>query len=81
MKLYYGIVENNDDPEKLYRVQVRILGKHTPNRINPTDENFLPTLQLPWAETIQPSGASMISNQGLLSGVPELGSVVIVTFR
>ena len=80
MKLYYGIVENNDDPEKLYRVQVRILGKHTPNRINPTDENFLPTLQLPWAETIQPSGASMISNQGLLSGVPELGSVVIVTF-
>lgn len=80
MKLFYGIVENNEDPEKLGRCQVRILGKHTPNRVNPTDENFLPTLQLPWAESLQPSGSSMISNQGVLFSVPELGSVVIVTF-
>ena len=29
MKLYYGVVENNVDPEFLGRVQVRIVGMNT----------------------------------------------------
>lgn len=80
MKLYYAIVENNDDPMKLGRCQVRILGKHTPNRADSADQNYLPVADLPWAEAIHPVNSPNISKQSTLFGSPANGSIVIVGF-
>lgn len=80
MKLYYAIVENNVDPEKLGRCQVRILGKHTPNRANDSEDNYLPVEDLPWAEAISPINSPNISKQSTLFGSPANGSIVIVAF-
>lgn len=80
MKLFYGIVENNNDPEKLGRCQVRILGKHTPNRTDGSDDNYLPVEDLPWAEAIHPINSPNISKQSTLFGSPAQGSVVIITY-
>jgi len=43
MNLFVGVVENNLDPYKLFRCQVRIFGKHT------DDRTILPVDDLPWA--------------------------------
>lgn len=77
MKLYYGVVENNWDPEQLARVQVRIVGKHTENRSDPSLPDYLPVEDLPWAQVMQ--SGSTISNQGNVA-IPLNGSVVIVSF-
>jgi hypothetical protein len=77
MNLFYGVVENNWDPEMLGRVQVRIVGKHTENRADPTLPEYLPVEDLPWAQTMQTG--STISNQGNFA-IPLNGSVVIVSF-
>lgn len=79
MKLYYGIVENIIDPLFLGRCQVRIVGKHTANRTDPTEINYMPVDDLPWAMGLQNLGAGLISNIGGV-GVPLMGSVVILTF-
>jgi len=64
MKLYRAVVEDNNDPEKLGRVKVRIFGIHTKNNENSGEEfNFISTSDLPWSEV-------MGGNQfGLISGV------------
>ncbi len=46
-QFYRARVENNDDPEKMGRIQVRILGLHDQNK------SKVPTASLPWAECIQ----------------------------
>jgi hypothetical protein len=45
---WYGVVEDRADPLELGRVRVRCYGWHTDNK---TD---LPTVDLPWAQPIQP---------------------------
>ena len=77
MKLYYGVVENNIDLEKLGRVQVRVVGKHTENRTDSAQADYMPVVDLPWAQTLQ--AGTTISNQGGFQ-IPKNGTVVIISF-
>ena len=61
---FYGVVENNVDPEKLGRVQVRFNGVHTDAK-EQDDTTGIPTGDLPWAIC-----APSITNAGL-SGLGE----------
>lgn len=79
MKLKYCIIESNDDPLKLGRVQIRIVGKHTDNRYNSSDVNYLPISNLPWAQILSPVFSPNISGQCVF-GVPEQGTVGICTY-
>lgn len=54
---YRGVVEDNEDPEKLGRLKVRIYGIHS------DDDSECPTDSLPWAEM------AMALNHGFMSGV------------
>jgi hypothetical protein len=51
---FFGTVENNQDPEKLGRVKVRVHGIHSP------DKGILPVDLLPWASVMLP----VTSNEG-----------------
>ena len=75
MKLYEGCVENRNDPLKLGRCQVRIVGLHT------HDKNILPTKDLPWAYPLQPLTSAAISGIGHSPVGPVEGTWVIITFR
>lgn len=55
---WIGVVEDRDDPLKLGRVRVRILGYHLDN---PT---VLPFHDLPWAVLMQPVTSAAISGKG-----------------
>lgn len=58
MKLYFGVVENVDDPLKLGRCKVRIVGVHTDDRA------VLRTEDLPWATPIQGITSAAMSGVG-----------------
>ena len=75
MKLYEGCVESRDDPLKLGRCQVRIVGLHT------HDKSVLPTSELPWAYPLQPVTSAGISGIGHSPLGPVEGSWVLITFR
>jgi len=79
MKLYYCVIENNNDPDKTGKVQIRIIGKHPENRNDTTNNNYLPTTDLPWANIISPVVSQNISGQCDFM-VPANGSVAICTF-
>ena len=69
---WQGVVESVDDPKKLGRCKVRILGYHT------EDKAILPTSELPWAYPLQPiTSAAMsgvcISPTGILPGTLVMG--------
>ena len=49
---WIGVIENIDDPLKLGRIQVRIVGLHT------MDKTDLPTKNLPWAQLLMPATGS-----------------------
>lgn len=49
---FMGVVENRNDPLKLGRVQARIFGWHTDNKVE------IPTNDLPWAHPLFPTNAS-----------------------
>ena len=68
--LYFGIVEDRDDPLKLGRCRVRVAGLHT------HDTSILPTTDLPWAMIVQPITGS-INTAGL---APIEGTQVIISF-
>lgn len=68
--LYFGIIEDRDDPLKLGRCRVRVAGLHT------HDTSILPTTDLPWAMIVQPITGS-INTAGL---APIEGTQVIVSF-
>jgi len=73
--LYTGCVENRNDPMKLGRCQVRVVGVHT------HDKTSLPTEDLPWAYPLQPITSAAISGIGYSPlGVVE-GSWVVIMFR
>ena len=73
--LYQGVVENRNDPMKLGRCQVRVVGIHTQNKID------LRTDDLPWAYPIQPITSAAISGIGHAPVGPVPGTWVIIMFR
>jgi hypothetical protein len=74
MKMYTGCVENRNDPLKLGRCQVRIVGLHTENRVH------LPTSDLPWAYPVMPVTSASTSGIGQSPIGPVEGSWVLITF-
>jgi predicted chitinase len=75
MQLYQGVVENRQDPLKLGRCQVRVIGLHT------HDKAKLKTDDLPWAYPMQPVTSAAISGIGHAPvGIVE-GTWVIIMFR
>lgn len=79
MKLYICVVENNIDPQKLGRVQIRILSKHTENISNSSLDSYLPVDNLPWAQCVSPTNSPNISGQSDFY-IPQNGSVGVCTF-
>lgn len=74
MQVYQGVVENRQDPLKLGRCQVRIVGLHT------HDKTQLKTDELPWAYPMQPITSAAMSGIGQSPvGVVE-GTVVMLVF-
>ena len=63
---FQGVCEDRQDPKKLGRVRVRVLGLHT------SDKNYIPTQDLPWAYILQPvnSGAMTGIGQDILGILP-----------
>jgi GH24 family phage-related lysozyme (muramidase) len=75
MHLYTGCVENRQDPLKLGRCQVRVVGLHN------SDKTQLKTEDLPWAYPMQPLTSAGISGIGHTPLGPVEGSWVVVMFR
>jgi lysozyme len=73
--LFTGIVENRDDPLKLGRCQVRIMGKHT------YDKSILPTADLPWAYPMQAINSAAMNGIGRAPIGAVEGTTVVVMFR
>ena len=73
--LFTGIVENRDDPLKLGRCQVRIMGKHT------YDKSILPTADLPWAYPMQDINSAAMNGIGRSPLGAVEGTTVVVMFR
>ena len=63
---FIGIVENNNDPDKKQRVQIRIPYLHG-------TKDLIPTEALPWSQPFR-------DNNGLTFSVPENNKIVNVTF-
>jgi len=72
---WQGVVEDNNDPLKLGRCRVRILGFHT------DDKKQIPTDSLPWAFPVQPITSAAISGIGHSPTGLVPGSWVIGFFR
>ena len=73
--MFQGVVENRNDPEKLGRVKVRVLGYHSPNK------NELPTEDLPWCHPIQPITSAAMNGIGSTPLGPVEGTWVVGFFR
>lgn len=56
--MWFGVVEDVNDPSQLGRVRVRILGIHT------EDKSLIPTESLPWAKCMMPLTSASISGVG-----------------
>ena len=74
MKFYTGKVENRNDPLKLGRCQVRVMGVHT------SDTSVLPTTDLPWSHPVNPIASSSSNGTGISSTGVQEGSVVLIWF-
>lgn len=74
MNLYYGVVENRNDPLKLGRCQVRIVGLHT------HEKSLLPTADLPWATPMQPVTSAAMNGIGWSPVGPVEGTTVVIFF-
>jgi len=57
---WHGVVEDINDPLKIGRVRVRILGWHTENK----SQFGIPTQDLPWAQVMQPITSPAMSGLG-----------------
>ena len=71
--MYFGIVEDRNDPLHLGRVKVRIFGLHT------QDKAMIPTETLPWASVMQPTTSAANSGVGQTTNLVE-GTQVVVIF-
>jgi hypothetical protein len=74
MEIYYGIVEDRQDPLKVGRVRVRVHGIHT------DDKQKIASPDLPWAQVMLPTTSAGLSGFGTQHGLVE-GSTVILFFR
>ena len=74
MNFYYGIVENRQDPLRLGRCQVRVVGLHT------HDKSQLPTNDLPWSVPMQPVTSAAMNGIGYAPIGPVEGTAVIIMF-
>ena len=74
MNFYYGVVENRQDPLRLGRCQVRVVGLHT------HDKSQLPTEDLPWSVPMQPVVSAAMNGIGLAPVGPVEGTSVIIIF-
>jgi predicted chitinase len=74
MNFYYGIVENRQDPLRLGRCQVRVVGLHT------HDKSHLPTTDLPWSVPMQPVTSAAMNGIGYAPLGPVEGTAVIIMF-
>jgi predicted chitinase len=74
MNFYYGVVENRQDPLRLGRCQVRVVGLHT------HDKSQLPTTDLPWATPVQPVTSAAMNGIGYSPIGPVEGSAVIIMY-
>jgi predicted chitinase len=72
--IYFGVVENRSDPLELGRCQVRVVGLHT------HDKNLLPTSDLPWCATMQPTTSAAMNGIGWTPIGPVEGSSVVVMY-
>ena len=73
--LYIGVIEDRNDPLKLGRCKVRVIGLHT------HEVSKLPTADLPWAIPMQPTTSAALSGIGTTPlGLVE-GTNVIVMFQ
>ena len=70
-----GVVESRQDPSKLGRVQVRLLGFHT------EDTEKIPTEDLPWSQVMLPVGGHTLSGVGESHPGIEEGAWVICMCR
>jgi predicted chitinase len=74
MKVYFGVVENRSDPLQLGRCQVRVVGLHT------HDKSLLPTSDLPWCASLQPTTSAAMNGIGHSPLGPVEGTSVVVTY-
>ncbi|MBF84639.1 MAG: hypothetical protein CL489_09205 [Acidobacteria bacterium] len=77
--IWEGVVENNNDPLKANRLQVRILGIHTPQKVKSETEG-IPTEELFWAQVSMPLTTGLNSGVGQNLNVPK-GTQVNGYFR
>lgn len=73
-KFYTGCVEDRDDPLKVGRCKVRVVGLHT------EDKTELPTKDLPWAQPVLPITEAGTSGVGKAPVGPVPGTWVLVMF-
>lgn len=75
-QIYYGVVESrDDDPKKLGRCKVRIVGLHSEDNV------ILPTKDLPWAYPMMPVHSASMSGIGFSpTGIVE-GTWCAINFR
>ena len=74
-QFFIGVVEDRNDPMKLGRCKVRVVGLHT------HDKTILPTSDLPWAMLMQPITGAAVAGIGSSSIGPVEGTTVIVIFH
>lgn len=71
---WFGVVEDRDDPLRMGRCRVRIMGYHIDNK------EILPTEDLPWAFPIMPANNPSISGTGTSSNGVVTGTWVVGFF-
>lgn len=71
---WFGVVEDRDDPLRMGRCRVRIMGYHI------DDKDKLPTEDLPWAFPIMPANNPSISGTGTSSNGVVTGTWVVGFF-
>jgi hypothetical protein len=74
LKLKFGVIESTDDPLRIGRCRVRIVGIHNADRV------ILPTNDLPWATPLQPINSAAVSGVGISPTGATNGAWVVVTF-
>ena len=75
MMIYTGVVEDRNDPLKLGRCRVRIVGLHT------EDLTDLPMEDLPWAYPMMPITSAAMNGIGHAPVGPVEGTWVVIIFR
>lgn len=72
---WHGVVEDRQDPDKLGRVKVRILGSHT------KDKAYIKSIELQWAYIVQPVTSAAMNGIGKSPLGPVPGTWVFGFYR